>query len=155
MSLVLSLSYEQTLNGGISMTFKIKIFCFSLKTIRKCYKLFFCTHSRRCALLPLLIVIFLCLINQSGVGGPVARHTSRRAPRVAEGQRLPASRPQAAHAFVSRLLQEHLQNPHGDGKHLDTPARWDTHMYTHCSICNTDLNTFKCSSYCNKFNNVA
>lgn len=53
----------------------------------------------------------------------MACHTSRRAPRLAEGQRLPASRPQATNAFFSRLLQEHLQNPHRDGKHLDTSAR--------------------------------
>ncbi|KAM4615275.1 uncharacterized protein ACJ7VT_010445 isoform 3-T3 [Polymixia lowei] len=59
----------------------------------------------------------------SGVGGPVARHSPRRAPRLAERQRLPAPRPQATNAVVPRLLQEHLQNPHGDGEHLDTSAR--------------------------------
>lgn len=57
-----------------------------------------------------------------GVGGAVAGHPSRRAARLAEGQRLPPPRPPAADAFLPRLFQEHLQNPHGDGEHLDTPA---------------------------------
>lgn len=53
----------------------------------------------------------------------MAGNTSRRAARLAEGQRLPAPWPQATYAFVPRLLQEHFQDPHRDGEHLDTPAR--------------------------------
>lgn len=52
----------------------------------------------------------------------MAGHTSRRAARLVEGQRLPSPRPPAADAFLPRLFQEHLQNPHRDGEHLDTPA---------------------------------
>lgn len=70
----------------------------------------------------------------------MARHPSRRAPGLAERQRLPASRPQTTDAFISRLLQEHLQNPHRDGEHLDTPARYAAHTLIPTSICDPNIN---------------
>lgn len=58
-----------------------------------------------------------------GLGGPLAGHPVRRAPGLAQGQRLPAARTPAPDAFFPGLLQEHFQDTHGDRQHLDPSLR--------------------------------